>query len=227
SADLSGRALHVAILLGGLVLAASGIVLLVGLNSGRSGRKSEEAPIIYRPPVDPLARDFVYFFAIAPALIGSLISGLFNLDHVVGGAGIARWMPGLAVVVAAGGSWRCAACGLDLFGCQPSPSVSRRGAGTHAMDDHTEIQRKRRRCGVARIRHGRHPAGRYRATVSRPGAGSATGVRAAGERAAAAIADRLGHRPSQDAVAQMPSWEEARKRRPETRRRAHKSSPIG
>ena len=101
-ADLSGRALHGAILLGGLVLAASGIVLLVGLNSGRSGRKSEEAPIIYRPPVDPLARDFVYFFAIAPALIGSLISGLFNLDHVVGGAGIALLMSGLAVIVAAG-----------------------------------------------------------------------------------------------------------------------------
>src|SRR6267143_1661549 len=35
-ADLSGRALHGAILLGSLVLAASGIVLLVVLNSGRS-----------------------------------------------------------------------------------------------------------------------------------------------------------------------------------------------
>jgi len=101
-ADLSGRALHGAILLGGLVLAMSGIVLLVVLNSGRSGRRPEEAPIIYRPPVDSLARDFVYFFAIAPALIGSLISGLFNLDRVVGGAGIALLMSGLAVIVAAG-----------------------------------------------------------------------------------------------------------------------------
>ncbi len=101
-ADLSERALHWAILLGGLVLAVSGIVLLVGLNSGRSGRKPEEAPIIYRPPVDPLARDFVYFFAIAPALIASLISGLFNLDRVVGGAGIALLMSGLAVIVASG-----------------------------------------------------------------------------------------------------------------------------
>jgi len=101
-ADLSGRALHWAILLGGLVLAMSGIVLLVVLNSGRSGRKPEEAPIIYRPPVDPLARDFVYFFAIAPALMGSLISGLFDLDRVVGGAGIALLMSGLAVIVAAG-----------------------------------------------------------------------------------------------------------------------------
>src|SRR5205814_2051270 len=101
-ADLSGRALHWVILLGGLVLAASGSVLLVVLNSGRSGRKPEEAPIIYRPPVDPLARDFVYFFAIAPALMGSLFSGLFDLDRVVGGAGIALLMSGLAAIVAAG-----------------------------------------------------------------------------------------------------------------------------
>jgi len=101
-ADLSGRALHWAILLGGLVLAASGIVLLVVLNSLRSGRKPEEAPIIYRPPVDPLARDFVYFFAIVPLLMGSLISGLFGLDRVVGGAGISLLMSGLAVIVAAG-----------------------------------------------------------------------------------------------------------------------------
>jgi len=101
-ADLSGRALHWAILLGGLVLAASGIVLLVVLNSLRSGRKPEEAPIIYRPPVDPMARDFVYFFAIVPLLMGSLISGLFGLDRVVGGAGIALLMSGLAVIVAAG-----------------------------------------------------------------------------------------------------------------------------
>ena len=38
------------------------------VNSGWFGRKPEEAPIIYRPPVDPLARNFVYFFAFAPAL---------------------------------------------------------------------------------------------------------------------------------------------------------------
>jgi hypothetical protein len=101
-ADLSGRALHWAALLGGLLFAMSGIVLLAVLNSGWSGNKPEEAPIIYRPPVDPLARDFVYFFAIAPALAGSLISGLFDLDGIAGGAGIALLMSGLAAIVAAG-----------------------------------------------------------------------------------------------------------------------------
>src|ERR1700722_12975747 len=101
-AELSGRALHWAGLLGGLLFALSGIVLLAVLNSGWFARKPEDAPIIYRPPVDPLARDFVYFFAIAPALAGSLISGLFNLDHVVGGAGIALLLSGLAAIVATG-----------------------------------------------------------------------------------------------------------------------------
>ena len=101
-ADLSGRALHWAALLGGLLLAISGILLLAALNSGWFGRNPEEAPIIYRPPVDPLARDFIYSFAIAPALAGSLISGLFNLDRVAGGAGIALMMAGLAAIVATG-----------------------------------------------------------------------------------------------------------------------------
>jgi hypothetical protein len=101
-ADLSERALHWAELFGGLILALSGIVLLVVLNSGWFARNPEEAPIIFRPPVDPLARDFVYFFAIGPALAASLVSGFFNLDRVVGGPGIALLMSGLAVIVATG-----------------------------------------------------------------------------------------------------------------------------
>jgi len=101
-AELSGRARHWAGLLGGLLLAISGIVLLVALNSGWFSRNPEDAPIIYRPPVDPLARDFVYFFAVGPALAGSFIAGLFNLDHVAGGTGIALLLSGLAVIVATG-----------------------------------------------------------------------------------------------------------------------------
>lgn len=101
-ADLSARALHWAALLGGLLLAISGILLLAVLNSGWFERNPEEAPIIYRPPVDPLARTFVYFFAVGPALMASLISGLFDLDRVVGGAGIALMMSGLAMIVATG-----------------------------------------------------------------------------------------------------------------------------
>jgi hypothetical protein len=101
-ADLSGRALHWVTLLGGLLLAISGIVLLVAFNSRWFDRNPEEAPIIYRPPVDALARDFVYFFAIGPALAGSLIAGLFDLNSVAGAAGMVLLMSGLAAIVATG-----------------------------------------------------------------------------------------------------------------------------
>jgi hypothetical protein len=101
-ADLSERALHWVALLGGLLLALSGIALLVAINARWFDRNPEEAPIIFRPPVDPLARDFVYFFAIGPALAASLIAGLFDLNSVAGGTGLALLMSGLAAIVATG-----------------------------------------------------------------------------------------------------------------------------
>lgn len=102
AAEWSERAVHWAWLVGGLAFAMTGIVLLLLLNTRLLSRSPEEAPIIFRPPVEPLARHFVYFFAIAPALAGSLIAGVFNLDRVVGGAGIALMMSGLAAIVATG-----------------------------------------------------------------------------------------------------------------------------
>lgn len=101
-ADLSGGALRWVALLGGLLLAMSGVLLLVVLNFSWFSRNLEEVPIIYRPPIDPLARGFVYFFAVGPALIASLISGLLDLNRVVGGEGIVLMMSGLATIVAAG-----------------------------------------------------------------------------------------------------------------------------
>src|SRR6202048_5144677 len=55
TADLGARATHWAALLGGLLAALAGIVLLVVLNSGWFARNPEDAPIIYRPPVASLA----------------------------------------------------------------------------------------------------------------------------------------------------------------------------
>ncbi len=101
-ADLRGRVTRSGVLLGGLVVSMAGIALLLAVNSPWFARKPEEAPTIYRKPVDPLGRQFVYFFAFAPALIGSLLAGLFRLDHVVGGAGVALLLSGLAVIVNAG-----------------------------------------------------------------------------------------------------------------------------
>jgi hypothetical protein len=99
---LSSRMLHWSSLIGGLLVAASAAIVLVFLNSGFLGRGSEDVPIIYRPPVDTLSRQFVYWFAIAPALAGSLVAGLFNLDAVPGGTAIALLMWGLAMMAATG-----------------------------------------------------------------------------------------------------------------------------
>jgi uncharacterized membrane protein YoaK (UPF0700 family) len=101
-ADLKARALRWGVVLGGLIVATAAIVVLAILNSRWFARDGEDAPIIYRPPVSPLAQQFVYFFAFAPAIVSSFISGLFDLDSAFGGAGVALLMSGLAVVVATG-----------------------------------------------------------------------------------------------------------------------------
>ncbi|WP_420131598.1 glycosyltransferase family 39 protein [Rhodopseudomonas sp.] len=101
-ADLAGRARLGAELFGGLVLALGGVVLLVLLNTRRFDPRPDDAPSVVRAPVDPLARLFVYVFAVAPALLGCLAAGVFGLSHVIGGAGIALLMVGLAVVMATG-----------------------------------------------------------------------------------------------------------------------------
>jgi len=101
-AELSGRASHWLALAAGLLLAMSPALLLVLLDASWLGRSESEAPIIYRPAVAPLACDFIYCFAIAPAVAGSLISGLFGLPTMLGGGAIALMMVGPAVVVASG-----------------------------------------------------------------------------------------------------------------------------
>ncbi len=99
---IGARLVHGGALLGRLLLAISAVALLVAINSGWFSRNGEDAPVIFRPPVGPLASNFVYFFALAPAIGGSLASGLFDLDRIAGGAGIALLMSGLAVIVASG-----------------------------------------------------------------------------------------------------------------------------
>ncbi len=100
--ELHLRLLRWSELLLALVFATAGVLLLVVLNSSFVNRKPEDAPVIVRPPVDPLAQTFVYAFALAPALGGSLVAALFGVDHVIGGAPIALSMSGMAVVLLSG-----------------------------------------------------------------------------------------------------------------------------
>lgn len=100
--DIQGRLLGWLGLLAGLLFALFGVALLLIANSRYLDRKQEDAPIIYRPPVDPFARLFVYVFALVPPFALSFLAALFGKDQVIGGDGIALLLTGLAVVVTAG-----------------------------------------------------------------------------------------------------------------------------
>lgn len=95
-------AMQTARLVGWLLLSIAAIIVLTVLNSRRATRRAEDAPVIYRKALDPLARPFVYFFALAPALAGCVIGGVDGRDGVAGGDGVALLATGLAVVVASG-----------------------------------------------------------------------------------------------------------------------------
>jgi hypothetical protein len=97
--DLPARGFRWGVLVGQLLLATVGMIVLVLFNSSRGLRSPDEVPLIYRPPVDPLARRFVLYLAVAPALVTTLVSALFGLDLIFGGAGTAILVTGLAVIV--------------------------------------------------------------------------------------------------------------------------------
>jgi 4-amino-4-deoxy-L-arabinose transferase-like glycosyltransferase len=87
----------------GLVLAAhAGLVVLVALVAGWPWPVRDPAPVIVRRPVEPFARQFVYFFAIVPAFAGTLVAVLIGWSGPVGGIAPLVILSGLAVVVAAG-----------------------------------------------------------------------------------------------------------------------------
>jgi 4-amino-4-deoxy-L-arabinose transferase-like glycosyltransferase len=93
-------------LFGALLLSALGVVVLIVANAHiferKKENKGEDAPAIFRPPVDPLARHFVLFFGALPPLLLALASPVFGLDHVAGGEGVALMLIGLLVVIMGG-----------------------------------------------------------------------------------------------------------------------------
>ncbi len=101
-------------LAGALVAVHLGLLLLAYLASGFPRRRGERAPEIDRSPVEPAARAFVYFFALAPAIavvalvaLGERVPQLSVLTSFGALATLAALAPlillsGLAVVLAAG-----------------------------------------------------------------------------------------------------------------------------
>lgn len=101
-AQLPGRLTVWTEMLGALLFGVAGVLVLLIFNFRRLNRRPEDAPVIYRPPADPLARQFVYTFAFAPPIVLSLIAAIYGRGQIVGGDGIALMMIGLAVIMAAG-----------------------------------------------------------------------------------------------------------------------------
>jgi Dolichyl-phosphate-mannose-protein mannosyltransferase len=85
-----------------LVGAHAGLIVLIGIVIGLPWARSEPAPVIVRSPVAPFARQFVFFFAVMPALLATVLGVVAGLPGPVGGIAPLVVLSGLAVVIAAG-----------------------------------------------------------------------------------------------------------------------------
>jgi hypothetical protein len=90
---------------GALLLAQTGLLLLTAL-AGSPGGVRRDAPTIDRPGMDPFARLFVYYFALASAWAALLFQTVLGRAGLAAGTAPLLIFSGLAVVVAAGDSIR-------------------------------------------------------------------------------------------------------------------------
>jgi len=79
-----------------------GLVILVALAAGWKLTRFRRVPVFLRPAVDPFARLFVYYHAVAPFLVASVVSVVFGERGLFGGAAPLVLLSALAVVVAGG-----------------------------------------------------------------------------------------------------------------------------
>jgi 4-amino-4-deoxy-L-arabinose transferase-like glycosyltransferase len=85
-----------------VVLAAHALMLVLLVVAGGVHAPDKTVPVFERSPPDPLAKTFVYTFALAPVSVATLIAALFGQPAPVGGTGSVIVLSGLAVVLAAG-----------------------------------------------------------------------------------------------------------------------------
>jgi Dolichyl-phosphate-mannose-protein mannosyltransferase len=91
-------------LLGAIILAHSGLVVLVALAIGWPRTRFAPAPAIARAPVAPFAATFVTAFAVLPVLLTTSDAVLAGLSLPIGEAAPLLVLSGLAVIVVAGNS---------------------------------------------------------------------------------------------------------------------------
>jgi hypothetical protein len=80
----------------------AGLIVLIGIASGFPWAKYQPAPVIARRPVEPFARQFIFFFASMPALLATVAGVVVGSPGPVGGIAPLVVLSGLAVVIAAG-----------------------------------------------------------------------------------------------------------------------------
>lgn len=88
-----------------LLVAHAGFLMLLVMGGLRIG-PHPPAPAFERAPIDPFAKTFVYFFALAPAAATMPLVVLFDQGMPVGAAAPLIVFSGLAAIVAAGNSIR-------------------------------------------------------------------------------------------------------------------------
>jgi hypothetical protein len=85
-----------------VALLHAGLVTLVLLASRWRLKSHERVPMFLRAPVDPFARNFVYYHAIIPVLLGSVVSVIIGERGLPGGTAPFVVLSSLAVVIAGG-----------------------------------------------------------------------------------------------------------------------------
>jgi hypothetical protein len=94
--------IHWTRLIAKLAFEHAGLLVLVVVAGALFVDRKVAVPAIERPPIDPFARQFVYVFALAPAMVAAVIAALRGQPAPLGGYGALVVLSGLAVIVAAG-----------------------------------------------------------------------------------------------------------------------------
>lgn len=97
-----GRLLDWLTVVGWILMFHTGFVALVIAAVGMTGDRRVPVPAFTRAPVDEFAKSFIYFFALLPALVSTVLSVVLEKPAPVGGVAPLVVLSGLAVVTALG-----------------------------------------------------------------------------------------------------------------------------
>jgi len=85
-----------------LVFSHAGLFVLAAVAGGVLAGPRVIAPAVERVPIEPFAKSYVYYFALTPLFVATLLAVLLGRTSPVGGAAAIVILSGLAVIVLAG-----------------------------------------------------------------------------------------------------------------------------